>query len=425
MSVGGPAIAEIDRAPSSDSAAQSFPAGTEPGFGIYVHWPFCAQKCPYCDFNSHVRMAGVDEVRFAAAFRRELATMAARVPGRRVSSIFLGGGTPSLMQPATVAAILDEIARLWPVEPDAEITLEANPNSVEASRFRGYRTAGVNRVSIGVQSLIPADLSALGRLHSVDEAVAAIGIAARTFERYSFDLIYARPRQTPTAWRQELLQALELAGSHLSLYQLTIEPGTPYARLQENGRLVVPDGEAARQLYEMTQELCEARGLPAYEVSNHAAPGQESRHNLLYWRYGEYVGVGPGAHGRVVVGGQRLATLSELNPERWLDQVEAEGHGCVEELEVTRAEQADEMLLMGLRISEGLDLRRFERLSGLTPTPAAIRDLVAMGLLFDRTDAGSRRLVATPAGRLVLDQVILRLADNLAPPQSRAEFDPS
>lgn len=390
----------------------------DPGFGVYVHWPFCAQKCPYCDFNSHVRAGGIDEPRYLAAFQHELRTTAALVPGRRVGSVFLGGGTPSLMPPGTVAGILDEIASLWTVESDAEITIEANPNSVEADRFRGYRSAGVNRVSIGVQSLVPSDLAALGRLHSVEEAITAIGIAARTFERFSFDLIYARPRQTVAAWRAELTEALALAGRHLSLYQLTIEPGTAYARLHEAGRLSVPDGELARELYETTQELCQARGMPAYEVSNHAAPGQESRHNLLYWRYGEYAGVGPGAHGRLVVSGQRLATAVEPQPERWLARVEADGHGVVEREVVTSREQADEMLLMGLRISEGLDLERLARLGGVAPSGSVIYQLVREGLLAEKAGHGNRRLVATAQGRLVLDRIILRLADALEPTEA-------
>jgi putative oxygen-independent coproporphyrinogen III oxidase len=341
-------------------------------FGIYVHWPFCASKCPYCDFNSHVRAGGVDEARFLAAFRRELAHWAARragpvgspVASPVVSSVFFGGGTPSLMGAGTVASILDAVASHWYIAPAAEITLEANPSSVEAARFRDYRAAGVNRVSLGVQSFDDAELKALGRLHTAAEARAGIAVARETFERFTFDLIYARPRQSPEDWRRELGEALALAGRHLSLYQLTIEPDTPFAKLHAAGRLVVPDPDAALALYEITQEMTERAGLPAYEISNHAAPGEESRHNLLYWRYGEYVGVGAGAHGRLVLDGRRHAVVTERQPERWLELVETTGHGTVEVTPLSDAEQADEALLMGLRLAEGLDL---DRLAAVAP----------------------------------------------------------
>ncbi|MBV8755100.1 MAG: coproporphyrinogen III oxidase, partial [Hyphomicrobiales bacterium] len=278
-------------------------AATEPGFGIYVHWPFCLSKCPYCDFNSHVRHAAIDEERFVHAFAAEIAATAARIPGRVAVSIFFGGGTPSLMQPATVGAILDAIARHWKLAPDVEVTLEANPTSVEATRFRGYRAAGVNRVSLGVQALDDGALAALGRMHSAEEALAAVAIARTTFPRYSFDLIYARPRQTVAAWRDELARAIGEAGDHLSVYQLTIEPDTPFAALHASGKLAPPDDDTGRALYDATQEVCAARGLPAYEISNHARPGGECRHNLVYWRYGEYAGIGPGAHGRLNIAG--------------------------------------------------------------------------------------------------------------------------
>ena len=269
-------------------------------FGVYIHWPFCLSKCPYCDFNSHVRHAAIDEARFVRAFAAEIATTAARTPGRTVSTIFFGGGTPSLMQPATVGAILDAIGKHWTVAPDVEVTLEANPTSVEATRFRGYRAAGVNRVSLGVQALDDASLKALGRMHTAQEALDAVAIARKVFERYSFDLIYARPGQTPDAWRAELERAISEAAEHLSLYQLTIEDGTPFAALHEAGKLVIPDDDHARALYDMTQEICARAGLPAYEISNHARAGAESRHNLVYWRYHEYAGIGPGAHGRLI-----------------------------------------------------------------------------------------------------------------------------
>jgi oxygen-independent coproporphyrinogen-3 oxidase len=384
----------------------------EAALGVYIHWPFCASKCPYCDFNSHVRLSGIDVARFLRAYVRELRHAAALVPDRTVVSIFFGGGTPSLMPAATVGAIIDEIARLWPLDAGAEISLEANPSSVEAGRFRGYRSAGVNRVSLGVQSLIDADLASLGRLHTAAEARAAIDVARRTFERFSFDMIYARPEQTPAAWRAELEGALALAGTHLSLYQLTIEPGTPFAELKVRGRLKVPDGETAAALYELTQELTERSGLPAYEVSNHAAPGEECRHNLNYWRYGEYVGVGPGAHGRPIIAGARHATVAERSPELWAARVEGYGHGWVEMTTLSRSEQADEALLMGLRLTEGLNLDRLAAIGGVSPDPRCIRHLIELGLIELGT---GNHLRATRSGRLLLDDVVVRLSSALAP----------
>lgn len=382
-----------------------------------MHWPFCASKCPYCDFNSHVRAGGIDETRFLAAFLKELEHWAVLGPGRSVTSIFFGGGTPSLMSTNTVGAILDAIARHWGVERGAEITLEANPSSVEAGRFRGYRAAGVNRVSLGVQSLDDMQLRALGRMHTSAEARAAIDIAAGTFERFSFDLIYARPGQSIDAWRAELGQALDLAGKHLSLYQLTIEQGTPFAALHARGKLVVPDGDAASALYEVTQEMTERAGLPAYEISNHAAPGEESRHNLTYWRYGEYAGIGPGAHGRVVVDGVRRATSTERNPEGWAALVGAGGHGIVEDVALSGAEEADEALLMGLRLTEGIDLGRLAALTGSTPGRRAIDDLVELQLV-ERLE--SDRLRATASGRMVLNAIVLRLAQSFEPAKAEA-----
>ena len=382
-------------------------SATDPGFGLYVHWPFCASKCPYCDFNSHVRMAGIDEPRFAAAFAREIAHMAALAPGRTVTSIFLGGGTPSLMKPETVGGVLDAIAKAWPIARDAEITLEANPSSVEAERFAGYRTAGVNRVSLGVQALNDGDLKALGRLHSVAEARRAIDIAARTFERFSFDLIYARPAQTPEAWRAELSEALRMMRDHLSLYQLTIEEGTPFFGLHRAGKLAVPEPELADALYEITQELTDAAGIPAYEISNHARAGAESRHNLTYWRYGDYAGVGPGAHGRLVIDGKRHALMTERQPETWATSVESQGHAIIEDTMLARAEEADEMLLMGLRLSEGIDLGRLEALGGVRPSRGAIERLEKLALVEYRVPG---RLVATRAGRFVLNELVLQLS---------------
>jgi oxygen-independent coproporphyrinogen-3 oxidase len=380
----------------------------EPAFGVYIHWPFCASKCPYCDFNSHVRHGGIDERAFLAAYRREIAQMAALQPGSRVETIFFGGGTPSLMQPATVEAMLESVAKHWPIAPGAEITLEANPSSVEAERFRSYRAAGVNRVSLGIQALDDRDLRSLGRLHSVAEARAALAIARATFERVSFDLIYARPGQSLPAWRAELVEALAMAPDHLSAYQLTIEDGTPFAALHAAGRLTTPPDQEASELYALTQELTEAAGLPAYEVSNHARPGAECRHNLLYWRYGSYAGIGPGAHGRLFSEGRRLATSNERNPERWRERVLASGHGMIEFQPLTPREIADEMLIMGLRLAEGFDLARLAAATGWAPSPSAISELAAAGLIdLDRT---AHRITVTPAGRPVLNRIVLELA---------------
>ena len=377
------------------------------GFGVYVHWPFCASKCPYCDFNSHVRRQGIDEARYLAAFRRELTRWAAMTPGRTVSSIFFGGGTPSLMKPATVGGILDAIAANWAVDPKVEVTLEANPTSVEADRFRGYRDAGVNRVSLGVQSLYDTDLKFLGRLHTAAEALSAIKVAATTFERFSFDLIYARPGQSPEAWQRELETALAYAPHHLSLYQLTIEPDTAFDALATAGKLVIPDSDAARTLYDVTQQVTVRAGLPAYEISNHARIGEECRHNLLYWRYGEYVGVGPGAHGRAVTGNGRVAIANEKVPETWLDMVEAQGHSAVAHENLSPENEGDEFLLMGLRLREGIDPARFQMLRGRPLDEDQILDLEKHGMV-SRDATG--RLSVTPEGFPVLDAVVADLA---------------
>ena len=380
---------------------------TGPGFGVYVHWPFCAAKCPYCDFNSHVRHQPVDQDRFAAAFEREMATMRQRTGPRAVTSIFLGGGTPSLMEPATVARVLESVARNWTVPGGIEVTLEANPSSVEAGRFRGYRDAGVNRVSLGVQALNDADLRFLGRLHDVDQALGAIRLAREIFPRLSFDLIYARPGQSLDAWQVELEQAIGHAADHLSLYQLTIEEGTRFHALHAAGKIAMPDADHAADLYRLTQEVTAARGLPAYEISNHARPGAESRHNLVYWRYGEYVGVGPGAHGRFVEDGRRIVTFTEAMPETWANLVEAKGHGIIGGEVLTRSEEADEFLLMGLRLAEGIDLDRYEQLSGRPLSARRIATLQDEALV---APVGNSRLRATPAGMIVLDAVVADLA---------------
>jgi oxygen-independent coproporphyrinogen-3 oxidase len=378
-----------------------------PGFGVYVHWPFCLSKCPYCDFNSHVRHAAIDEDRFAHAFAREIAATAERTPGRTVSSIFLGGGTPSLMKPQTVQAILDAIGKSWSVARDVEVTLEANPTSVEATRFHGYRAAGVNRVSLGVQALDDVSLKALGRMHSAREALDAVAIARGAFERYSFDLIYARPDQTPDAWAKELRLAISEAAEHLSLYQLTIEPDTPFAGLQAAGKLIIPDEGNARVLYDVTQDICASLGLPAYEISNHARPGAECRHNLVYWRGDEYAGIGPGAHGRIDTGGVRRATATEKRPEAWLMRVEQLGHGVTTDDALTSEERGDEYLLMGLRLREGIDPARYRALAGRTLDQGRIDLLREEGAIVVDSDG---RLRVTQQGFPVLDAVVADLA---------------
>ncbi len=388
--------------------------GKSAGFGVYIHWPYCAQKCPYCDFNSHVRMDGWDEERIGAAYERELGYVAGLTGKRRVDSIFFGGGTPSLMQPATVERIIERVGELWSLDSAAEITLEANPGSVEAGRFRGYRAAGVNRVSLGVQSLRDEELKALGRIHSVSEAKAAIELSSRIFERSSFDLIYARPKHRVEDWRVELQEGLNLAqGGHLSLYQLTIEPDTPFAKLHSIGKLVVPDADHARELYDVTQALTSGAGMPAYEISNHAVVGQESRHNLTYWRYGEYAGVGPGAHGRLVVEGQRYSTSTERHPETWVARVEEDGHGFIERTVLAHSEQADEMLLMGLRLREGLDLTALARVGGVRPSAKVIDELCEMGMI--ERMSGGQGLRAVGEGVIVLNEIVCRLSASFEP----------
>jgi putative oxygen-independent coproporphyrinogen III oxidase len=376
-------------------------------FGVYVHWPFCLSKCPYCDFNSHVRHTAVDQDRFARAFAREIETTAARTGPRDVTSIFLGGGTPSLMQPQTVGAILDAIGRHWRMAGDVEVTLEANPTSVEATRFAGYRAAGVNRVSLGVQALDDASLKMLGRLHSAEEAMQAVAIARAAFDRYSFDLIYARPDQTPQMWTDELTRAIGEAAEHLSLYQLTIEEGTPFFGLHAAGKLKTPNEDLARTLYDVTQEVCAKQGLSAYEISNHARPGAECRHNLVYWRGQEYAGIGPGAHGRLDIGGRRHATATDKRPEAWVMRVEANGHGVMTDDELNSEERADEFLLMGLRLAEGIDPKRYAAISGRALDPARIAVLREEGAIVVDADG---RLRVTQEGFPVLDAVVADLA---------------
>ena len=331
---------------------------------LYIHWPFCASKCPYCDFNSHVREA-VDQQAWQDAYLKELSHYAVLTPGRRLTSIFFGGGTPSLMAPETANAIIEAASRHWTLDENAEITLEANPTSVETEKFSAFKDAGINRVSLGVQSLRDRDLKFLGRRHSAAEALKALGTAASHFDRYSFDLIYARPEQTIEDWRAELGEALFHANGHLSVYQLTIEPGTAFHTQHARGDFSIPDEETAGAFYEMTQNVLGAAGLPAYEISNHARPGQESRHNLAYWRYSDYVGVGPGAHGRLTLqDGNKVATRGHQAPEIWLERVRAQGHGGHPFDEITREQRFTEALMMGLRLREGVAISTLEREAG-------------------------------------------------------------
>ncbi len=375
------------------------------GFGIYVHWPFCAAKCPYCDFNSHVR-SGIDQDRWRKALVHEVRTAAADVPGRTVTSIFFGGGTPSLMPPSTVAAVIDTIADCWQVPAGVEITLEANPTSVEAGRFRGYRTAGVNRVSMGIQSLREDDLRALGRMHTVAEALRAFDTARGIFDRVSFDLIYARQGQSVAAWEAELREALGLAVDHLSLYQLTIEDGTRFSDLAKRGKLRgLPDGDLAADLYLATQQISDAAGMPAYEISNHARPGSEGRHNLTYWRSGDYVGVGPGAHGRLTLAEERWETETLRLPEQWLEAVETRGTGVNRREPISQEDRGTEMLLMGLRLREGIDRDRYRSVSGADLDPAAVGELIELGLL----EMSGRFLRTTGEGRPLLNSILKNL----------------
>lgn len=375
------------------------------GFGVYVHWPFCQSKCPYCDFNSHVR-GSVDHARWQRALVREIRNSAALVPGRSVDSVFFGGGTPSLMAPETVDAVMTAIRSNWAVSNDLEVTLEANPTSVEAGKFAAFSQAGINRLSMGIQSLKDSDLKLLGRLHTAAEARRAFDIARDHFKRVSFDLIYARQAQTAADWRAELAEAAEMAVDHLSLYQLTIESGTRFGDLYKRGRLRhLPSPEASAEMYEQTQEICDLHGFSGYEVSNHAVSGAESRHNLVYWRYGDYVGVGPGAHGRLTVNGQRRATESCPMPEEWLLAVENQGSAIETSEFISSLDQASEYLMMSLRLAEGSDLNRYAALSGQPVSAEKIQDLVNQGLLERTAD----RIRTVGAGRMVLNAVLREL----------------
>ena len=385
--------------------------GNEAGFGLYIHWPFCQSKCPYCDFNSHVADR-IDQTRWLKAYLAEIDRVGQQTTGLRLRSVFFGGGTPSLMDPETVFAILDRVRATWAVANDWEVTLEANPGSVEAGKFRTFRSAGVNRLSMGVQALNDTDLKRLGRLHTAAEAIAAFDVARSCYDRVSFDLIYARQDQTPEDWAQELSRALDMAVDHLSLYQLTVEDGTAFGDRHAKGGLKgLPDEDRSVALYEITQDLCEAAGLPAYEVSNHAGASAQSVHNLIYWRGGDYAGVGPGAHGRLTLDGRRWATEALRQPAAWLDAVENCGTGELPRDELASLARAQEYVLMSLRLAEGLDLARLNAISGLSLPRAALADLSALNLIA----TGSGRVVATPKGRMVLNSLIRKLTEDLAP----------
>ncbi|MCB2135357.1 MAG: coproporphyrinogen III oxidase [Rhodobacteraceae bacterium] len=375
------------------------------GFGLYIHWPFCASKCPYCDFNSHVA-AEIDQNRWRNAYLSEIDRIGAETGGRILNSVFFGGGTPSLMEPGLVAAILERVRATWPMANVIEVTLEANPGSVEAGRFRGYAEGGVNRVSMGLQALNDADLKRLGRLHTVDEARAAFDIARRHFDRVSFDLIYARQDQSLADWRAELAEAVAMAVDHLSLYQLTIEEGTAFGARHAAGGLVgLPSDELSADMYLMTNEILDDLGLPAYEVSNHARSGAESRHNLIYWRYGDYAGVGPGAHGRLTFGAARYATVAPRGPLDWLRRVERDGHGEDPREALSRSDQAAEYLMMALRLAEGFDPDRFAALGGRDIDGDTVTRLEELGMIRQH----GKRLAATRDGRAVLNAVIREL----------------
>lgn len=375
---------------------------------VYIHWPFCKAKCPYCDFNSHVRDK-VDHNDWKNAYLKELRHYRELTGERHIESVFFGGGTPSLMEASTVQAVIDEIASLWGIPQGTEITLEANPTSVETDKLRAFKAAGVNRVSLGVQALRDADLKMLGRQHSAAEAIAAVKMAAQVFDRFSFDLMYARPDQTVSAWKQELSEGLDYAGAHMSLYQLTIEEGTQFHTLYQRGDLKIPDEDTGADLFELTQEMMEARGMPAYEISNHAKLGDESRHNLVYWKYRDYAGIGPGAHGRLTLNGEKFATRAHRAPEKWLELVAAQNHGAHPFEAIDQAQRAREMLMMGLRLSEGVDIQAFRAEVGGELSSFINHDrtkLMEQEGFIEQTATSFR---ATPAGRQRLNTLLSAL----------------
>ena len=375
------------------------------GFGLYLHWPFCQSKCPYCDFNSHVA-AAVDQTAWLQAFQVEIDRIGAETQGRVLNSVFFGGGTPSLMEPTLVQGILDRVRGTWTIANDLEITLEANPGSVEAARFEGYAKAGVNRVSLGIQSLVPQDLRRLGRMHSVEEATSAIGIAKDIFARVSFDLIYARQDQSLASWRDELRRALDFGTSHLSLYQLTIEDGTVFGQMHARNLLHgLPEEDLAADMFEVTQEITAAAGLPAYEVSNHARPGEESRHNLIYWRMGDYAGIGPGAHGRLTLGSKRFATEAERMPADWLTRTRVAPGGAERRDPLSAEQHGTEYLMFALRLREGASLARYAALAGAELPEDTLLDLADMGLL----ERDGDRIRTSDRGVMMLNGVLRAL----------------
>ncbi|MBN8631209.1 MAG: coproporphyrinogen III oxidase [Rhodobacterales bacterium] len=378
------------------------------GFGLYIHWPFCQSKCPYCDFNSHVA-ARIDQSRWLQAFEAEIDRVGALTQGRILNTVFFGGGTPSLMEATTVQGILDRIRATWTLANDVEITLEANPGSVEAARFEGYAKAGVNRVSLGIQSLDPEDLRRLGRMHTVEEAAKAIGIAQTAFQRVSIDLIYARQNQSLAAWRDELNRALDFGTSHLSLYQLTIEDGTVFGQMHAKNLLRgLPEEDLAADMFLLTQEITREAGLPAYEVSNHARPGDESRHNLIYWRMGDYAGIGPGAHGRLTLDSVRFATEAERQPTPWLDRTLTQSGSAETTERISSEDRAAEYLMFALRLKEGASLSRFEGLAGAPLAPIALGEMASLGFL--HLDGDSIR--TTETGVLMLNGILRALLAN-------------
>ena len=378
------------------------------GFGLYLHWPFCESKCPYCDFNSHVS-AQIDQNRWGRAYLTEIDRLGSQTKGRRLDSVFFGGGTPSLMNPDLVADILERIRATWPMRNDPEITLEANPSSIEAARFRGYRAAGVTRISMGMQAMNDTDLRRLGRRHTVAEAQTAFEIARSVFDRVSFDLIYARQDQSIADWKAELTKALALAVDHLSLYQLTIEDGTAFGDRFANGGLKgLPTDDMSAEMYEITQDVTSQHGMPAYEVSNHARSGAESTHNLIYWRGGDYIGVGPGAHGRLTLDSRRWATEAPKAPGAWLEMVERHAAGELPRVALSPKDHALEYLMMSIRLTEGLDLRRYNHLAQVPMNPATLRHLIDLGMIIDQP----QRIIATAKGRMVLNAIIRELAED-------------
>lgn len=387
------------------------------GFGLYIHWPFCRSKCPYCDFNNHVE-GNVDHDSWREALLSELDRVADAIGRRPLTSIFFGGGTPSLMAPKTAEALIQRAIQRFSAAAGIEITLEANPTSAERQRLADFKSAGVNRLSLGVQALDDQALRFLGREHSAEEALAAVDHAGKLFSRFSFDLIYARPGQTLAAWSEELNRALEHAGGHLSVYQLTIEPGTRFFNLHQRGQLNLPEDDLQADMFELTREILTAAGLPPYEISNHAAEGEACRHNLVYWRAGDYAGIGPGAHGRLTIGGQRFATGTERMPRAWLERVKKNGHGEQPREPISSDEQVIEMLLMGLRLDQGIDIHRLERLSGrplrATLNAAAMASFEEEGWII----VDDRSLRATAAGLARLNAIISALLDRSAGPAS-------